>query len=124
ELSLRPAALHVGEHRSFLAGVGEGEAGEATVGRGDERRAERAGMEAVGELEAFAARLPFAGRHRLVGDEQVVQPAGAGEADLVARVEHARGVAQQLARMVERQRLYERLACQPAPAAEPMIPLV
>ena len=75
-------------------------------------------MEAVVDRQAFAAGLPFAGRHRLVGDEQVVQPAGAGQADLVGGVEHARGIAQQIARAVERQRLQERLRRQPGPAAE------
>ena len=86
--------------------------------RHHQRGAERRGMEAVGDRQAFAAGLPFAGRHRLVGDEQVVQPARAGQADLVGGVEHARGIAQQLARAVERQRLQERLRRQPGPAAE------
>jgi len=40
-----------------------------------------------------------------MGDEQIVQPAGAGQADLVGGVEHARGIAQQGARAVERERL-------------------
>ena len=72
-------------------------------------------------VEAFAAGLPFARRHRLVRDEQIVQPAGAGQADLVGRVEHAGRRAQQLARVVERQRLQEGLRRQPAPAAEQMM---
>lgn len=72
-----PAALHVGERGGFLAGVGEGEAGEAARGGHDERHAEWAGVEAVAQGGAGAAGLPFAGRHRLVGDEQIVQPAGA-----------------------------------------------
>ena len=53
-----------------------------------------------------------------MGDEQIVQPAGAGQADFVGGVEHARGVAQQLPRAVERERLQERLRRQPGPAAE------
>ena len=78
-------------------------------------------MEAVGDGEPFAAGFPFARRHRLVRDEQIVQPAGAGQADLVGGVEHARRGAQQLARVVERERLQERLRRQPAPAAEQMM---
>ena len=91
--------------------------------RHHQRGAERRGMEAVVDGQAFAAGLPFARRHRLVGDEQVVQPAGAGQADLVGGVEHARGIAQQLARAVERERLQERLRRQPGPAAEQMVQL-
>ena len=69
-----------------------------------QRRAERRGVEAVAQLQAFAAGFPFAGRHRFVRHEQIVQPAGAGQPDFVGRVQHARGIAQDLARMVERQR--------------------
>ena len=71
--------------------------------------------------QAFAAGFPFAGRHRLMGDEQIVQPAGAGQADFVGGVEHACGIAQQLPRAVERQRLQERLRRQPGPAPEQMV---
>ena len=79
------------------------------------------GVKAVGDGQPFAAGLPFARRHRLVGDEQIVQPARPGQADLVGGVEHARGIAQQLARMIERERLQERLRRQPGPAAEQMM---
>ena len=109
------------ERRAFLAGIGEREAGEAARRRHHQRHAERAGMESVGDGQAFAAGLPFAGRHRLMGDEQIVQPAGAGQADFIGGVEHARRGAQQLARMVERQRLQKGLRRQPAPAAEQMM---
>ena len=80
-------------------------------------------MEAVVNRQPFAAGLPFAGRHRLVGDEQIVQPAGAGQADLVGGVEHACGIAQQIARAVERERLEEGLRREPGPAAEQMMQL-
>ena len=107
----------------LLARIGEGEAGKPAVGRHDQRRAERRGMEAVARSQALAAGLPFARRHRLVGDEQVVQPAGAGQADFVGGVEHARRIAQQLARAVERHRLQEGLRRQPGPAAEQVMQL-
>ena len=121
---LHPAAAHVGEHRLLLAGIAEGEARKPARRRHHQRDAERRGVEAIGDRQAFAAGLPFARRHRLVGDEQVVQPAGAGEADLVGRVEHARAIAQQLARIVERDRLQEGLRRQPGPAAEQVVQLV
>ena len=54
-------------------------------------------------------------------DEQIVQPAWAGKADLVGRVEHARRIAQQLPRAVERERLQESLRRQPRPAAEQVV---
>ena len=56
-------------------------------------------------------------------DEQIVQPAGAGQADFVGRIEHACGIAQQLARAVERERLQKRLRRQPGPAPEQMMQL-
>ena len=118
---LRPAPHHVGERRLFAALVGEGEAGEPVFRRHDERRAERRGVEAVADDEPFAARAIAAGRHRLVRDEEVVQPARAGEPDLVGGVEHGRGLLQQRARMVERQRLQEGLRRKPGPAREELL---
>ena len=56
-----------------------------------------------------------------MGDEQIVQPAGTGQPDLVGGVEHAGRGAQQLARMVEGQRLQEGFRRQPAPAAEQVV---
>ena len=106
------------KRRRFLAGIGEGDAGKAALGRHDQRVAERRRVKAEVNRQAFAAGLPFARRHRLVGDEQVVQAAGTGQADLVGGVEHARGVAQQLPGAVERQRLQEGLRGQSRPAAE------
>ena len=75
-------------------------------------------MKAEINRQAFAAGFPFARRHRFVGHEQIVQAAGAGQPDLISGVEHARGIAQQLPRAVERERLQERLRRQPGPAAE------
>ena len=56
-----------------------------------------------------------------MGDEQVVQPAGAGQSDFVSRVEHARGIAQQLAGAVERERLQKSFRRQPGPAPEQVV---
>ena len=117
----RPARAHVAQRRALLAGVGEREAGEAARRRHHQRGAERRRMKAVGDGEAFAAGLPFARRHRFVGDEQIVQPAGAGQADLVGGVEHACRGTQQVARVAQRERLQEGLRRQPAPAAEQMM---
>jgi hypothetical protein len=120
---LGPAAAHVGERRFLLAGVREGEAGEPTLGRHHQRGAERGGMKAVADGEAVAAGLPLARRHRLVRHEQIVQPARTRQPDLERGVEHARRVAQQPARMVERDRLQEGLGSEPRPAAEQMMQL-
>ncbi len=114
----RPAAFHVGQCCTLLAVIGEGEAGQAAPGCHHQRAAERRRMKAEVNGQAFAAGFPLAGRHRLVGDEQVVQTARAGQADFVGGVEHARRVAQQLPCAVERQRLQKRLRRQPGPAAE------
>ena len=119
----RPAAAHIGDRGLFLAGVGEREPAEAAIRRHHQRGAEQGGMEAIVNRQAFAAGFPFAGRHRLVGDEQVVQASGAGQADLVGGVEHARGIAQQIARAVEGERLQERFRRQPGPAAEQVVQL-
>ncbi len=58
-----------------------------------------------------------------MGDEQIVQPPGAGEADLVGGIEHARGFAQQRPRMVEGEGLQKVLGGQPGPAPEQMMQL-
>ena len=68
--------------------------------------------------EPLAARLPFARRHRFMRHEQIVQPSRAGQADFISGVEYAGGIAQQLPRAVQRQRLQERLRRQPGPATE------
>ena len=80
-------------------------------------------MKAEPHRQTLAAGLPFARRHRLVGDEQIVQPARARQADFVGGVEHARGIAQQLPRAVERQRLHKSLRGEPGPAAEQVMQL-
>ena len=77
----------------------------------------------IESVEAFAARLPFAGRHRFMRHEQIVQAAGTGQADLVSGVEHACRIAQQLPRPVERQRLQKCLRREPRPAAEQVMQL-
>ena len=116
--------MHVGKRSRLFAWIGKRKPGEAARRRYDESRAEWRGMEAVGEREPFAAGFPFAGRHCLVGDEEVVQAAGAGEADLVACFEHARGFPQQAPRAVERECRHEFLRGQPCPAAKQVVQFV
>ena len=74
--------------------------------------------------QALGAGLPFARRHGLVRDEEIVQPTGAGQSDLVGGVEHARGIAQQRARVIDRQRLQKRFRCESGPASEQVVQLV
>ena len=116
EAGARPTPSHVGERGGAVPVVDEAEAGEAARRGDDDRFAERRRVEAVGEFEVVAAIV--AGRQRLMGDEQVVQPARPGQADVVGGVEHARRIAQQLARPLDRQRLQEGLRRQPGPALE------
>jgi len=78
-------------------------------------------VEAVGHLQTVAAALVVARRHGLVRDEQIVQPAAAGQADLVGRVEHAGRASQQVACVVDGDRLYEFLGTEPAPALEQLL---
>jgi hypothetical protein len=78
-------------------------------------------MKAISDGQPLAAGFPLARRHRFVRDEQIVQPAGPGQADFVGRFQHARRRAQQFARMVERERLQEGFRRQAAPAAEQMM---
>ena len=63
--------------------------------RGDKDLAEQARREAVPDLQPGAALAEFAGRHRLDGDEQVMEPAGAGQPGIEGGVEAARAVAAQ-----------------------------
>ena len=121
---VRPAPLHVGEGGLFFARIGEGEAGQPAAGGDHDGGAERRGMEAVAQRQAVAAVFPFAGRHRLMGDEQIVQPARARQAEVERGIEHAGGIAQQALGVVERQRLHEGLWRQPGPAAEQMVQLI
>ena len=79
------------------------------------------GVEAVGHLQALAAALVVAGRHGLVRDEQVVQPAAARQADLVGGIEHAGRAFEQAARVVDGDGLHELLGAQPAPALEQLL---
>ena len=53
-----------------------------------------------------------------MGDEEIVQAAGAREPDFVSGVEQGDEVAQEVARVVERDRLQEGLRRQAGPAAE------
>ena len=120
----RPAAAHVGERRLLLAGIGEGETGEPARRSPSPAPCRTArGGNRSGSVRPSPPRLPFARRHRLVGDEQIVQAAGPGQPDLVGGVEHARGIAQQRARMIERDRLQEGLRRQAGPAAEQVMQL-
>src|SRR5262245_30964479 len=75
-------------------------------------------MEPVSDGQAFTARLPFAGRHRFVGDEQVVKPARTRQADLVSGVEDACRGAQKFARAVKRKCLQKSFWRQSAPATK------
>ncbi len=50
-----------------------------------------------------------------------MQPPGAGQADLVGGIEHARGFAQQHPRMVEGEGLQEGLRAEPGPAPKQMM---
>ena len=120
-LGPRPAPPHVGKRRRPVAVVDEAEPGEAALGRDQDRLAEGRGVEAEAHGEPRAAGLEVARRHRLVGDEEVVQAARAGQADLVGRVEHARRVGEERLGVVERDRLQEGLRRQPAPAPEEVV---
>ena len=76
-------------------------------------------MEAVSQRQIVATII--AGGQRLVGDEQVMQPARAGKADIVGRVEHARRIAQEFARPLDGDRLQKRFRRQARPALENML---
>ena len=92
EARARPAPRHVGARGLAIPLVDEAEARHAARRRDDDRLAEGRGVEAISQRQIVAPVV--AGRQRLVGDEQIVQPARAGEADVIGRVEHARRVAQ------------------------------
>ena len=121
---IRPAPLHVGERGLFLAGIGERQTRQAAAARDHDRGPERRGMETVAQRHAGAAVLPLTGRHRLVGDEQVVQPARARQTGVEGGVEHAGGIAQQAFGVIQRQRLHERLRRQSGPAPEQMMQFI
>ena len=76
-------------------------------------------MEAISQRQVVATIV--ARGQRLMGDEQVMQPARAGKADVVGRVEHARRIAQEFARALDGDGLQKRLRRQPGPALENML---
>ena len=78
-------------------------------------------MEAVTDSQPAAARLEVAGRHGLMRDEQIVQTARAGQADLVGGVEQRQAVIQQAARMVHGDGLQEGFGRQTGPAGEKLL---
>ena len=114
----RPAALHVVERRAFLAVIGEGEACEPAFRRHHERTAEWRRMES--EVDRRCLRRPTSIRPATwLRGSRTDRAGGPGRtAHFVAGIEHACGVAQQLPRAVERERLQERLRRQSGPAAE------
>jgi len=59
-----------------------------------------------------------------MGDEQIVQPPGAGQAGVERGVQNACGIAQKALGVIESQRLHERLGRQSGPAAEQVVQLV
>jgi hypothetical protein len=72
-------------------------------------------VEPVADLKPRAAGLEIARAHRFVGDEQIMQPPGAGQAEFVAGVEQRQAfVAEQPARMVQRDGLEEGFGVSPA----------
>ncbi len=116
EPGARPAPRHVGARGLAIPVVDETETRHAARRRDHDRLAEGRGMEAVSERQIVA---PIVARsQRLVGDEQVMQPARAGKADVIGRVEHARRVAQEFPRALDGDGLQERLRRQPRPALE------
>ena len=82
---VRPAPLHVGKRRRLLAGIGEGKPRQPAVAGDHDRGAEWRSVEAVAQRHAGAAVLPFARRHRFMGDEQIMQPARARQPGVRAR---------------------------------------
>ena len=78
-------------------------------------------MVTVADGEAIAARLVVAGRHRLVGDEEIVQAAGTGHAELERRFEQRHALVEQFSRVIERHRLQEGFRRQAGPAGEELL---
>ena len=64
--------------KDALLPVAESEVTEATIGDRQHRGADRRGADAPADHQRLAARLVLPGRHRLGGDEQVVQTRRAG----------------------------------------------
>ena len=115
----RPAARHVGERGLAVFLVDETKTRHA-AGRGNhDRLAEGRGVEAVSQRQVVATIV--AGGQRLVGDEQVMQAARAGKADVIGRIQHARRIAQKLARPLDGDSLQERLRRQARPALEDVL---
>ena len=75
-------------------------------------------MKAVLDVEATAMGLVDAGRHALMGHKEIMQAARAGKPELIGGVEDGGRIPQQLAGMVEGDRLQEGLGAQARPARE------
>ena len=69
-------------------------------------------------LKAFATALIVARRHRFMIDEKIVQPARARQANLQRSIKNAGRPMEQIARMIEGNRLYEFLRADAGPAGE------
>ena len=119
ELRARPAPRHVGERALPVAVIDKTQARHPARRRDDDRLAERRGMVAIAKNEIVASVV--ARGQRLMGDEEVMQPARAGEADVISRVEHARRIAQKRTRPLDGDRLQKRLRREPGPAFEDML---
>ena len=53
-----------------------------------------------------------------MGHEQIMQPTGAGQSDLIGGIEHTGGIAQQLSGVIDRKRLKEGFRAEASPPHE------
>ena len=112
-----PAPLEPDADR-FGVRVCEAQGADAARGQTDQARAEGARVHAIDDVDAGAAALEGTGAHRLAGDEEIVQPAGAGKARVVGGVEDGGRVGEPRLRVVEGQELAEALGRNPRPTPE------
>jgi hypothetical protein len=118
ERSFGPAGS---ERRHFCRLAAIAHKGECTEAAGSCRHqalAELAGVKTVGDGQPGAAVFEFARRHRFHRHEEVVEAAGAGEAGVVGRVEHAVRLRQQLLRVLDSQKLEKALRADAGPTSE------
>ena len=123
EARRRPAPCHVGQRRGLVIDD-EGQPANAAFGVHHERLTEGAFVKAEPDGEPRAEPFVLARRHRLAGDEQIVQRARARQPGVVTGIEHALRARERAFGVLDGERLQKALGADAGPAAKQTLEMV
>src|SRR5260221_321467 len=106
------------------AGCGEFERTDAPLRCADETFTEQTRMESEPDRDSRAAALELARRNRLVGDEEVMKPAGAGQSRGIGHIEEVARIREKFLCMFLRQKMDKSPGTRSGPALEEALEMV